>query len=354
MNLRARWYNPTHGTFTAFRWHKSESNPQIPYSNHPYAYALSSSVNFKDPSGKCVPYVEEGCIPIWETGQGLNWDDGRAYVENIATTVSDCSAGAFKQWAYNNTFGIAEDAAPTSNESASMHICRHAGNIITVAQGVSEIFVGGAGIGGSGALCIATVGAGCVISVPTAAASSAVAAHGAGVIAAAVWNEVGLWQHISCIENTSSAGSTNNPPRSEGDIIVISDDDYTYLAQDSMYPHDLFAYGKLREDGYISINLQTKGPNGLRNPNFRGATEFDRIINKFGSRAKGVRTTLERDNWNAFTEYMERNPGATIEDGIRSTGAYKRMVGVGFSEIKVVQYVPEYEVLEVIFDRGTP
>ncbi|HEU4321507.1 MAG TPA: DUF6531 domain-containing protein [Roseiflexaceae bacterium] len=63
VHLRARWYNPAQGTFTSFRWYERESNAQIPYSHHPYAYALSNPLRWTDPSGKCVPHVREDCAP---------------------------------------------------------------------------------------------------------------------------------------------------------------------------------------------------------------------------------------------------------------------------------------------------
>lgn len=50
--LRARWYAPSAGMFLAYRWRSDESWDTIPYSNHPYAYALSNPVNWADPTGK--------------------------------------------------------------------------------------------------------------------------------------------------------------------------------------------------------------------------------------------------------------------------------------------------------------
>jgi hypothetical protein len=44
-------------------------------------YALNDPITNIDPTGKCVPYVEEDCLPVWELDQGLNWADGREYVE---------------------------------------------------------------------------------------------------------------------------------------------------------------------------------------------------------------------------------------------------------------------------------
>src|SRR5690349_21517178 len=38
----------------AFRWRTSESNDEIPYTHHGYAYALSNPVLLTDPSGRCA------------------------------------------------------------------------------------------------------------------------------------------------------------------------------------------------------------------------------------------------------------------------------------------------------------
>jgi RHS repeat-associated protein len=83
VNLRARWYSTGRGRFTTFRWRTSESSDTLPYSHHPYAYALGNPVNNIDPTGRCVPGVERDCLPIWELDQGLNFADGRRYIEAV-------------------------------------------------------------------------------------------------------------------------------------------------------------------------------------------------------------------------------------------------------------------------------
>ncbi len=59
VNLRARWYSTTRGTFTAHRWRTDESDDTAPYSHHGYAYALSNPVLYSDPTGKfaCDPQI---------------------------------------------------------------------------------------------------------------------------------------------------------------------------------------------------------------------------------------------------------------------------------------------------------
>ncbi len=59
--LRARWYTPGRGTFVGWRWENSESSITTPYSHHPYAYSLSNPVNWTDPTGKCVPWLDPAC-----------------------------------------------------------------------------------------------------------------------------------------------------------------------------------------------------------------------------------------------------------------------------------------------------
>ena len=97
--LRARWYNPVNGTFTGYRWDTSESDDTIPYTHHPYAYALSNPVLYTDPTGRyfrdghedpvgCPKgYVfdpvqqfhnGEGCIPINVGGGGIGGNDSNA------------------------------------------------------------------------------------------------------------------------------------------------------------------------------------------------------------------------------------------------------------------------------------
>lgn len=49
--LRARWYNTLNGTFTSYRWRTDESFDTVPYSHHPYAYALGNPTLYVDPAG---------------------------------------------------------------------------------------------------------------------------------------------------------------------------------------------------------------------------------------------------------------------------------------------------------------
>ena len=50
--LRARWYNPAVGTFTAVDPFKGF--PEIPYSQHLYQYAYANPILYVDPSGLCI------------------------------------------------------------------------------------------------------------------------------------------------------------------------------------------------------------------------------------------------------------------------------------------------------------
>jgi RHS repeat-associated protein len=53
--LRARWYNPANGTFTARD--PFEGYPEQPYSQHPYQYGHSDPVLNTDPTGKAVIFL---------------------------------------------------------------------------------------------------------------------------------------------------------------------------------------------------------------------------------------------------------------------------------------------------------
>jgi len=48
------------GAFPAYRWRTNESWDTIPYSNHPYAYALSNPVFYVDPTGRSAALPDGG------------------------------------------------------------------------------------------------------------------------------------------------------------------------------------------------------------------------------------------------------------------------------------------------------
>ena len=65
----------------SFRWRTSESDDSLPYTHHPYAYALSNPVLYTDPTGKCVD-----CTPSTTSIStfGYDWELVRA---NAATII---------------------------------------------------------------------------------------------------------------------------------------------------------------------------------------------------------------------------------------------------------------------------
>ena len=99
--LRARWYTPSSGRFVSVD--PFAGFPEQPYSLNAYQYAYGNSVLHTDPTGECVPEVigtygqydpsgfwkiigmlaQEDCQFIFGTGQGVNWEDGRAYAEAV-------------------------------------------------------------------------------------------------------------------------------------------------------------------------------------------------------------------------------------------------------------------------------
>ncbi|NTU85720.1 MAG: RHS repeat-associated core domain-containing protein, partial [Chloroflexales bacterium] len=104
--LRARWYNAGSGTFTSrdpfagwaeqpyslqyyqsSRWQTSSagtSRADIPYTLHPYAYALSTPVLYTDPSGLCIFAVVDTLICLG----GLTFTIGEAIAIVAATGVA--------------------------------------------------------------------------------------------------------------------------------------------------------------------------------------------------------------------------------------------------------------------------
>ena len=71
INLRARWYNATNGTFTG--QDPFEGFAEQPYSLHPYQYGYNAPTNYTDPSGRspaCFaalvgnPVLVGGCLLV--------------------------------------------------------------------------------------------------------------------------------------------------------------------------------------------------------------------------------------------------------------------------------------------------
>ncbi len=84
------------GAFGAFRWQTDESNDFVPYSHHPYAYALSNPVHWTDPTGKCVPWLDPTCRPVWELGQGANLRDGAEYLMGLKEGFASPVVGLYQ------------------------------------------------------------------------------------------------------------------------------------------------------------------------------------------------------------------------------------------------------------------
>jgi RHS repeat-associated protein len=82
--LRARWYNPSTGTFTS-----RDPFPgvdRVPQSLHPYAYTHNNPVNATDPSGKCIPWIDPTCRPFWESGVTYTgWEDFQDYSADVVS-----------------------------------------------------------------------------------------------------------------------------------------------------------------------------------------------------------------------------------------------------------------------------
>jgi hypothetical protein len=66
--------------FTAYRWRTSESDDTLPYTHHPYAYALGDPVLLTDPTGKYAATGVEGL-------GGCPTEDGYAWVPSMGGCV---------------------------------------------------------------------------------------------------------------------------------------------------------------------------------------------------------------------------------------------------------------------------
>jgi RHS repeat-associated protein len=82
--LRARHYRPALGRFLQRDSYAGDAGR--PQSLNRYAYAENNPATWTDPSGRCVGFLfgSATCRPIWETGQGINVADGKAYWWGVA------------------------------------------------------------------------------------------------------------------------------------------------------------------------------------------------------------------------------------------------------------------------------
>jgi len=94
VNLRARWYSTTRGTFTAHRWRTNESWDTIPYSHHPYAYVLSNPVLFTDHSGRYATYGDEGGYDPYCQDGSRRSANGQCQYEFVADAQAGLGGGA--------------------------------------------------------------------------------------------------------------------------------------------------------------------------------------------------------------------------------------------------------------------
>ena len=54
----------------------------------------------------CVPWLDRDCRPVWDTGQGLNWDDGATYWTGVGATAIGAVTGPVQL-----LYGLATDEA---------------------------------------------------------------------------------------------------------------------------------------------------------------------------------------------------------------------------------------------------
>jgi len=90
--LRARWYDADDARFLTYRWRTDEVEDTLPYTHHPYAYALSNPVNLTDPTGKCASWVLGPYNPD-PSCQFIGWERARQGDLNYADAVPWVGAG---------------------------------------------------------------------------------------------------------------------------------------------------------------------------------------------------------------------------------------------------------------------
>lgn len=83
----------SHHPYQSFRWQTRENRDDVPYSHHPYAYSLSNPVNWTDPTGKCVPWLDPTCRPVWETNVPYTgWNDFQQYSAGVVEGMGSLGA----------------------------------------------------------------------------------------------------------------------------------------------------------------------------------------------------------------------------------------------------------------------
>lgn len=147
-----------------------------------------------DPSGWCSRQGEPACVTPGSTPTRPPTTTPTAQTTETTSSVylgngSDCIAGAFKQVAYNATWGFAEAAAPKSYETVAMIVCRQVGNTASILVGAGEFF-NGAPLAMGGIIACGT-GVMCIVGVPIAVTGGLVAVHGTGMAVTGAWQLVG-------------------------------------------------------------------------------------------------------------------------------------------------------------------
>ena len=91
--LRARWYQPGSATFLSVDSFPEQTGDNFfrnPASLHPYSYSHNNSVNWTDPTGKCMPWLDPNCRPFWEHGFGV--EDFKQYSAGVVEGIGSPGA----------------------------------------------------------------------------------------------------------------------------------------------------------------------------------------------------------------------------------------------------------------------
>ncbi|MCP4125987.1 MAG: hypothetical protein GY753_02855, partial [Gammaproteobacteria bacterium] len=183
-DYRARWYDPALGRFLQADTIVPE--PGNPQNLNRYSYVGNNPLKYSDPTGHDLI-------------------DALDFLSGFVIELASANAWMSPQ--------AQEALAVQPNEPWPMTAGRHAGNIVAIAQGATEI-TGGSGMAGGGAA-VCLTGALCAAGVPVAAAGVTLVAHGGSVVISGAAQEGELLGNLIAEARFGKSGWTPADARRE-------------------------------------------------------------------------------------------------------------------------------------------